>query len=92
MCATSGNGMMVQMNVCKTVVFNNNGTGYVEHNSLISENFVWNLKNPGLKIFYSNNEINSTFADTSYYASFTKQKERIDLILTHNDQSYYLSK
>jgi len=92
MCATSGNGMMIQMNTCKTIVFNRNGTGLVGNSSLITENFLWSLKNPGMKIIYSNNNHDITFSDTFYYASFTKRDNRTDLILTHKDNSFYLSK
>jgi hypothetical protein len=92
MCATSGNGMMIQMNTCKTIVFNNNGTGHVGNSSLITENFVWTLKNPGMKIIYNNSNSDFTFSDTFYYANFTKRENRTDLILTHKDNSFYLSK
>jgi hypothetical protein len=92
MCATSSNGMMIQMNTCKTIVFDNNGTGHIGNNSLFSENFTWTLKNPEIKITYSNNNPNVTFSDTLYYANFTTKDNRTDLILTHNDYSYYLSK
>lgn len=92
MCATSGIGIMIQMNTCNTVVFNSNGTGSIENNSVIAENFVWALKNPGMTITYKNNNSNFTFSDTFYYADFSKKDNRINLILTHNDYSYYLSK
>ena len=92
MCATSGNGIMIQWNTCKTIVFNNNGTGYGGTNSIITENFVWTLKNPGMRIVYYDNNSDRTFSDTFYYANFTKRDNRTDLILTNNDNSFYLSK
>ena len=92
MCAISDNDMMIQMNTCKTIILKPNGTGYIENNSLIIETFEWTLKNLGLKIIYGNKPLNSTFPDTTYYTYFTKQKDRIDLILRHKGQSYYLSK
>ena len=92
MCATSGNGVMIQGNTCKNIVFNNNGIGYIENNSLISENFNWTLKKPGMKIINYVGINSPTFPDTFYYAFFTKSDSGIDLILSHNDNSYYLSK
>ena len=89
MCATSENGVMYQMNICAIIVFNKNGTGRVERNSIISETFTWKLKTPGLVI---NSNKNSEFTDTFYYATITKQDERIDLIFNHNDKKYYLYK
>ena len=92
MCATYGNGTMVQFNTCPTIVFKNTGTGFIERNSIISENFSWSLKEPHLKILYVNKGSDCTFPDTNYYADFSKKIDGVDLILKHNDQSYYLSK
>lgn len=89
MCATSENGAIYQMNNCAIVVFNKNGTGRIERNSIISETFTWKLKTPSLVI---NSSKNSEFSDTFYYATITKRDGRIDFILNHNDKKYYLSK
>ena len=92
MCASYGNGTMVQFNTCPTIVFNKTGTGFVARNSIISENFTWTLKEPHLKILYINKGPDCTFPDTNYYADINKKIEGVDLILRHNDHSYYLSK
>ena len=89
MCATSKNGLMTQMNICAIIAFNNNGTGHVERNSVVSETFAWKFKNSGL-IIYGNR--NSEFPDTFYYAKITERDNQLDLILNHYDNSYFLSK
>lgn len=85
MCATSDSNVMTQMNVCSTIGFNRNGTGYVGNNSLALENFRWTLKNAGLKIYNS-----SIFPDTTYYANFINQNGLLHFTLTHKEMSYYL--
>ena len=92
MCTTSSNGMMIEMNTCKTIVFNNNGTGYIGNNSSIAENFTWTFKKPGMKIMNTAQNADPTFPDTFYYADFNNREGRIDLILKHNNNSFYLSK
>ena len=92
MCSSSSNGAMIQPNTCQTIVFNSNGTGYIENNAIATENFNWTLKMPGMKIHYPKNLAKQTFPDTTYYVDFSKRDNRIDLILRHNDNSYYLSK
>ena len=97
MCSTSGDSETIQMNVCLEIIFKSNGTGLVGNNldainPLISENFIWTLEKKHLKILNINKKEESTFIDTNYYADFNKQKDRIELIMTHNKQSYYLVK
>ncbi len=92
MCSTSDGYNMIQMNTCPIVRFNFNGTGSVEKNSLNVENFIWSLKSPGLIITYNDAPQNLTFADTFYYVSFDKRKDKFYLMLRHNEQSYYMSK
>ena len=85
MCATSDSNVMTQMNVCSTIGFNRNGTGYVGNNSLALGNFSWTLKKSGIKIYNS-----STFPDTTYYVNFINQNGLLHLTLTHKEMSYYL--
>ena len=92
MCSNVSGGKMTQMNVCPIIVFKLNGMGSVEHNSVTSENFMWTLKKNNLKIIDGYKNSNSIFQDTSYYVSFYKEKDGIDLIIHHNDDSYNLSK
>jgi hypothetical protein len=91
MCATSSNGTMIQMNVCPTIMFDSTGMGY-DGDAVFGKPFSWTLKERQLKIIYSNKNSSPTFPDTSYFVSFNKQPEGIDLIIQHNNESYYLSK
>ncbi|MFT3907946.1 MAG: hypothetical protein QM737_00860 [Ferruginibacter sp.] len=92
MCSTSGNGQMIQKNVCPIITFTANGTGYVQFNSLIAETFTWKLDKVHMKITYKSSDTHSTFPDTNYYAEFRKEKDIMKLSLRHNDKNYYLSK
>lgn len=92
LCSRSGKGTMIQMNTCPLIVFKNNGRGFVQNNSTITENFDWVLNKRNMRIIYANKSANLTFPDTNYYADFNKNKDRIDLMLRHNDQYFYLSK
>jgi hypothetical protein len=91
MCATSGNGTMIQMNVCPTITFGSTGTGY-DGDPVFCKTFTWTLKKRQLKIMYSNKTSSETFPDTSYFVSFNKQSKGIDLIIEHDDHYFYLSK
>jgi hypothetical protein len=92
MCSSSDKDAMIQMNTCPIIVFKNNGRGFVQINLLITENFDWTLEKRSMKIIYANKNATLIFPDTNYYADFNKQKGRIDLMLRHNDNIYYLSK
>ncbi len=94
MCSTFGDGTMIQFNVCPTVSFLNNGTGYIGNVSIPSEQFTWTLKKGALKIYYKDKISNSTFSDTFYNAIVTKQNDLQNLIIsqTKNGNAFYLSK
>ncbi len=92
MCASYGKETMVQYNTCPIIIFKKTGTGVVERNSIILENFTWTLKELHLKILCNSISAGCTFPDTNYYADFNKRIDGVDLILRHNGQSYYLSK
>jgi hypothetical protein len=94
MCSTFGDGTMIQFNVCPTVSFFNNGTGYMGNESIPAEQFTWTLTKGALKILYKDKISNSTFSDTFYNAIITKQNDLQNLIIsqTKNDNTFYLSK
>ena len=85
MCAFSGNGVMTQLNACQTIGFNRNGTGYVGKARI--ENFTWTLNHSSVKI-----DKCSTFPDTFYQASISRNKNGNDLVLSHGDHLYYLGR
>ena len=89
MCAYSDNNIMTQMNACAIVGFNNDGSGYVKRNSIISEIFNWKFKDPQLII---SSNTGSMFSDTFYYATLTKHKDGSDLTVRHKGLCYYLLK
>ena len=92
MCSTLSNGTMIQKNTCPSIIFETNGTGYIQNNSIITENFIWTMNKVSMKIIYHNQDSNSTFSDTNYYAAFYKQNAGLEFVLRHNDNFYYLSK
>ncbi len=94
MCSTFEDGMMIQFNVCPTVSFLNNGTGYIGNASIPAEQFTWTLKKGALKILYKDKISNSTFSDTFYNAIVAKLNDQQNLIIsqTKNDDRFYLSK
>ena len=94
MCSASGNGMMTQYNVCPTVSFLNNGTGYVGNSSILAEYFSWTLKKRALSIYCKDTIYNSTFFDTFYNVIISKQSDRLNLVIsqTKKDYAFYLSK
>lgn len=94
MCSASGNGMMTQYNVCPTVSFLNNGSGYVVNPSNLSERFSWKLKKGVLNILYDPKTTNPAFPDTLYNAIINKQKQEMNLVITQTkkDNVFYLSK
>ena len=92
MCSIVSGGMMTQMNVCPKVDFKLDGMGSVDMNSVITENFIWTLKNNKLRITNGYRKPNSTFPDSSYFAYFVKNKHGLDLTLRQGDDEYYLSR
>ena len=94
MCSASGNGMMTQYNVCPTVSFLNNGSGFVGNSSALSERFSWTLTKGALTIYNKDTISNSTFSDTFYNAIISKQNDRLNLTIsqTKNNNAFYLSK
>jgi hypothetical protein len=94
MCSSFGNGIMTQYNVCPTVSFLNNGTGYVGNSSILADHFRWTLKKRALNIYYKDMVSNSTFSDTFYNTIISKQNDRLYLVIsqTKKDYAFYLSK
>ena len=92
MCAVSDSSTITQMNVCPTITFDSAGTGYVQKGIVITENFVWTLKKNDFKIETRNRISSPTFRDNRYYAYLTRQKDTTNLLLRHNNQSYYLTR
>ena len=88
------NGMITQYNVCPTVSFLNNGTGYIGNSSILTEHFSWTLKKGTLNIYYKDTVSNSTFSDTFYNAIISKQNDRLNLGISQikKDNVFYLSK
>ena len=90
MCASSSNGVMTTANVCHTIIFIGNGTGYVEMGSEITEHFDWTLKKSVLEIIYESKNHNQTFPDTTYVANFDRKNGNMSLTLNHGTYQYYL--
>lgn len=94
MCASLVNGAMTQYNVCPTVVFKSNGTGYVGNGYSSDENFKWKLQNGHLDILYGTTTSNKTFSDTFYTAVVKVESNRMNLTINQSkkDNSFYLSR
>ena len=92
MCSTSSKELVTQMNTCATVTFIGNGMGFVMINAAIKEQFNWTIKNESVKIVYEDSAVSHTFPDTFYHASFSKEKDLINLTLSHDQDKYYLSR
>ena len=83
----------MQMNLCPSVTFFRNGLGQVSINGLPSESFRWNLKSSHLEIISNLGNNIQTFADTNYLVKFNSiDSSRMELVISHNLSSYYLSK
>lgn len=94
MCASSANGMMTQLNVCPTISFLANGSGFVGNSSITTDRFSWTFEKGKLDILPNVKDANSTFSDTFYFARITTEKNLRNLVIsaTKNDSQYYLSK
>ena len=93
MCSISNGYNMMQMNLCPSVTFFRNGLGQVSINGLPSESFRWNLKSSHLEIISNLGNNIQTFADTNYLVKFNSiDSSRMELVISHNLSSYYLSK
>ncbi|MFT3935088.1 MAG: hypothetical protein QM726_15785 [Chitinophagaceae bacterium] len=91
MCATSSGGLVTQMNVCPIIIFERGGNGYVKAGGIISESFNWSLEKDALKISPNTKLLSSTFTDKNYSVSFSEQKGRLDLIIRHDEDNFYLT-
>jgi hypothetical protein len=90
MCATSSNGLAIQKNVCPTIIFIGNGSGYVEMGSEITEHFIWTLKKSILEVNYESKSSDQTFPDTTYIANFSRENGSRLLTLNHGSYQCYL--
>jgi hypothetical protein len=61
-------------------------------NSVRTEFFTWSLSKYILTITYRNGGGEKTFPDITYNAYFNKQQTYIDLSISHNGSSFYLTK
>ncbi len=94
MCSSSGNEMMEQYNICPTISFLANGTGFVYKSGITTDRFSWTLKKNNLNIFPNDIFSKSTFYDTFYLTRITREKDLKKLVIssTKNDNQFYLSK
>lgn len=94
MCSSFGNGMMTQLNVCPTISFLANGSGFVGNSSITTDRFSWTLEKGKLNILPINKNSNAVFADTFYFARITVENKLSNLLIStaKNDSQYYLSK
>ena len=94
MCSSSGNGMMTQFNVCPTVSFLSNGSGFVGSSSLATEHFSWTFEKGKLNIYTTGKVSDATFSDTFYFARISKENNLTNLVISDskNDTQLYLSK
>ncbi len=94
MCSTYGNGMMEQFNVCPTISFLANGSGFVGNSSLTTDRFSWTFEKGKLNIFTNDKTSVTTFSDTFYFARISTKNNLKKLVIsaTKNDIQFYLSK
>ena len=94
MCASFGDGQMVQYNVCPTIIFNSNGTGSKTTPNSLPELFTWTLKNKQLKLLCKNPMPDDTFSDTIYIVIFEQNQNRTELEIFQKEKNYtlYLAK
>ena len=94
MCSSSANGMMTQFNVCPTISFLANGSGFVGNSAITTDRFNWTLEKGKLNIFPNGKASNATFSDTFYFAKITIENKLSNLLIsaTKTDSQYYLSK
>ena len=94
MCSSSGNGMMTQFNVCPTISFLENGSGFVGNSSIAIDRFSWKFEKGKLNILTNGKASNATFPDTFYFARITMEKNLRNLVIStkKNDSQFYLSK
>ena len=94
MCSSSKNGMMTQFNVCPTISFLANGSGFVGNSAITTDRFSWTLEKGKLSIFPNGKASNATFSDTFYFARINIENKLSNLLIsaTKTDSQYYLSK
>jgi len=94
LCSTITNNIVTQVNVCKTVSFNQNGTGTVCSPSADCEYFRWTKNKEAFTIIYKPAQISRTFLDSNYLATLTSENGAITLLIKHlkNGNSFYLSR
>ena len=94
MCSSSGNGMMTQFNVCPTISFLANGSGFVGSLPLSTNRFSWTFEKGKLNIFPNNKVSNATFSDTFYFAKIKTENNLRNLVIsaTKNDSQFFLSR
>lgn len=91
--STANNGLMTSYNATPKVVFDVYGTGSIKFPGR-EEIFSWTFKKGVLTILNMTQHSNNTFSDTTYYASFSKAEQHVELQISSRDGEavYYLSK
>lgn len=94
MCASLVNGTMIQYNVCPTVVFKSDGTGYIGNDYASDESFNWKLQKGHLSIIHEATTLHKTFSDTLYTVVIKPEGNRMNLTINQSqkDNSFYLSR
>ena len=94
MCSSTGNGIMIQFNICPTICFLPDGSGMVGNSAISLDRFTWSLQKGKLNIYPNTKVSEATFSDTFYLARFNTEKSLKNLLITSSkrDGQYYLSK
>ena len=77
------NGTVILYDLRPTVVFNRDGTGYVDNDSVALERFNWTLKTANLNIIHKTKNVNYMFDDAIYIAAIVSGSPNFELLLTH---------
>ena len=88
LCAEFNGKQMTQYNVCSTVIFKQDGSGYKIIPGGESEIFSWSLKKGKLKIVTYTQNRNKSFPDTNYVAVFKKNSVNINLEIQQIEKDY----
>lgn len=91
MCSYSCNGTYITFNICQTVTFNRNGTGYISKNNEVSENFIWALKQNVLSISHAVQSSTNIFSDTTFTTDFSEDTNKHSMNIVQQNQGCFYS-
>lgn len=87
-------GFSIYMNVCPSIVFSTDGTGYVRSPSGAIEGFTWKMKSEKLSVVHAGDIQDRMLEDSIYSVSITYDKGQYNAILEAeiNHEKFYLGK